>query len=517
MTAPQVADQRFMRASDAFSWYMEEDPVLRSTVVAIAWLDRTPDWPTLAARMERATRQAPMFRQRVLDLPGRLTPPRWTDVSDFDLSWHLTRVRADEPGDDSFVMDFARREAMTGFDRMHPLWRLTLIESLPGGAAALVMKIHHSLTDGIGGVQLARLVFDVEREPGSPVRPAPVPPPPVEPVPSAAGLLAERIGWRVSRSFGALSRQAGALIPGLVSAARRPLPAAAAAGRGVASIARTVAPVRRTLSPLMTGRSLKRQLASLSVPLAELKAASAAAGGSLNDGFLGAVTGGLRIYHERHGVAVEHLRVTMPVSLRTEADPAGGNRMTLMRFAVPVGERHPARRVAEVRRATMQARQEPSLGVTDAIAGALNLLPAGFIGSMLRNVDFVASDVPGFNRPVYLAGARVERYEAYGPTTGTAVNVTLLSYDGRCYVGVTLDCLAVPDTGMFMDCLAAGFEEMLSLGRPVPPSGSLNRPARPRSDGRRPAAGLRSGNTAGRHQVATDAGSDSRKGGGSAG
>lgn len=66
---------QFMRESDALSWYLEGDPVLRSTVVAVAWLDRSPVWETLAGKVEQATRFLPAFRQRVVELPARLTGP----------------------------------------------------------------------------------------------------------------------------------------------------------------------------------------------------------------------------------------------------------------------------------------------------------------------------------------------------------------------------------------------------------------------------------------------------------
>ena len=82
----------FMRESDAFSWYMESDPALRSTIVAVAWLDRSPEWDTLVDRLERATRLVPIFRRRPVEPPGRLATPRWTLDPDFDLTWHLRRV-----------------------------------------------------------------------------------------------------------------------------------------------------------------------------------------------------------------------------------------------------------------------------------------------------------------------------------------------------------------------------------------------------------------------------------------
>jgi len=98
---------------------MEKDPALRSTILAVAWLERSPDFEVLASRLERATRLIPRFRQRPVDPPGRLATPRWTDTH-FDLSLHLRRVNAPTPATDATVVELARLEAMSGFDRARP-------------------------------------------------------------------------------------------------------------------------------------------------------------------------------------------------------------------------------------------------------------------------------------------------------------------------------------------------------------------------------------------------------------
>ena len=176
----------FMRDSDAFSWYMERDPILRSTVVVVAWLDQSPDWAVLCTKVDRATRLIPLFRQRVVEPPAKLAAPRWTVDGEFDLTWHLRRTDSPAPHTPQTVVEFARREAMTAFDRCRPLWEFTLIEHLDGGRAALVMKLHHSLTDGIGGMELALLLFDGEQRP---VGDAPMPDAPAGEHLDAVGLL----------------------------------------------------------------------------------------------------------------------------------------------------------------------------------------------------------------------------------------------------------------------------------------------------------------------------------------
>ena len=84
----------------------------------------------------------------------------------------------------------------------------------------------------------------------------------------------------------------------------------------------------------------------------------------------------------------------MPISLRHEGDPTGGNRITLERFALPVGESDPGVRVRMTGWQCRAARYEEALPLSDAVAGILNLLPSGVIGSMLKHVDFLASNVP---------------------------------------------------------------------------------------------------------------------------
>lgn len=450
----------FMRDSDAFSWYMERDPTLRSTVVAVAWLERSPDWEVLVAKLEAATRLIPMFRQRIVDVPWRAAPPRWTFDDRFDLTWHLRRMDSPSPHTPDTVIDVARIAAMTGFDPSHPLWEFTLVEHLQGGRAALVMKLHHSLTDGLGGMQLALLLYDE----GVTAAPVPEVDRPLGERPGTVDLIRESVVRQLVRTFGIMTAGTRSAVPAALRAMPRPLERAAEATRTVWSVGRTVAPVRETLSPIMKERSQARHLETLEARLADLKRAAAVAGGTVNDGFMAAVAGGLRRYHERHGAAVGELRVTMPISIRTADDPIGGNRITLIRFPVPVADREPGSRIRQMGDRCRSAREERSLPYTNAIAAGLNVLPSGVVGSMLKHVDFVASNVPGFPSRVYLAGAPVERYVAFGPTIGSSVNITLMSYAGTCSVGMNIDIAAVPDPEVFAECMREGFEEVLLLG-----------------------------------------------------
>ena len=220
----------------------------------------------------------------------------------------------------------------------------------------------------------------------------------------------------------------------------------------------------------MTRRCLGWHYAALDVPLDDLKRAGKEAGCSLNDAFLAAIAGGLQRYHESHDAKPESLRVTMPISVRAPGDPAGGNRVTIMRFDVSIAPCAPVERMRAVQAGSKSSQRERSIPLTNVIAEALNLLPNGVVGNMLKHVDFVASNVPGLDVPVYLGGARVLEIYPFGPTIGAALNVTLLSYCSTCHVGVNVDTGAVPDPDLLLACLRAGFDEVVAVGAPVGPA-----------------------------------------------
>lgn len=454
---------QFMINSDAFAWAMEHDASLRSTIVSVILLDRSPDWDVLVDRFERIGREIPMFRQRVVEmLPP--APPRWEPDPDFDLDFHLRRVSAPRPGTFDTVLEMARRAEMAEFDRARPLWEVTLVDDLADGEAALVCKLHHSLMDGIGGVQIAMLLFDDTRQPRDL---GPLPP---EPVTEAPGPLDGVRHWL--RYDAALAgKVAKGLVVGAPTAAlegvRRPRRSARAAIETAASVYRTVRPINHTASTLMRERRLVRRLSVHEVPMPALREAAHLAGGSLNDAFVAGVTGGLRRYHDLHGVEVGELHITMPVSIRGEDDPIGGNRITLMRFDVPAGVIDPAERIRQISARTAAVRGERSLPYTQAIAGALNLLPRWYIAAILRHVDFLASDVPGIPIPVFLGGAAVRMQYPFGPTIGAGVNVTLMTYADTCAMGINVDTGAIPDPEVFHRCLVDGFEEVLALAAPA--------------------------------------------------
>ncbi|MGW0176394.1 wax ester/triacylglycerol synthase domain-containing protein [Rhodococcus sp. NPDC003322] len=449
-----------MTQTDHLSWRMEADPILRSTIVAVALLDRHPDWTRFVEMMERATRQIPIFRRKAVRDRLSPAPPRWVDDPDFDLHWHLRRLAVPEPGGWDGVLDFARVAAMTAFDKDRPLWEFTLLSGLDSGRTALVMKVHHSLTDGVGGMQIAREIVDFTRE-GGPHDASRVAAPAA--TDAATSHFPGGLDW-YRDTAGRLVRQASTtLARQSVGFARHPAGTLRDNVTAVMSTTRFTRPILSTLSPVMTARSTRRRLAVLDVSMQALDRAAAAGGGSVNDGFLASVLLGMARYHRHHGADVHELRLTMPISLRTDEDPLGGNRITLARFALRTDIDDPADLIHHVHSVVDRLRHEPAVAHSPAIAGALNLLPASTLGNMLKNVDFLASNVPGSPIPLFTAGAEVLRYYAFSPTLGSAFNVTLLSYTSWCGVGINADTASVPDLGTLTESLAGGFRDVLAL------------------------------------------------------
>lgn len=448
-----------MSSTDAVMWDIERDPILRSTITAVALLDRSPDWDRLRERLRDGAAEIPRLRQRVVVPPLRLGPPRWVADSDFDLDYHLRRVRSPEPGSLRSVLDLAAPIAMDNFDHARPLWEFTLVEGLADGRAALIQKIHHSVTDGVGGIRLALLLLDETRE-GPSARP-------VVELPSAdhgLGLSDALDGPR--SAIDAVRHLPGQLGRGIRAAITDPVRTAREAARYAGSLVMVLRPVTRPASTLMVGRSLGRRFEMLDVALADLEAAGHLSGGTVNDAFLAAVIGGLDRYHRAHGASVEELRVTMPVNFRGDDDPLGGNRFAPARFAVPVVA-DPLERMHVLGERARAWRREPALATAGPIAAVLDRLPVvvttEILGGMLKAIDVVATNVPGVADTVYLAGAEVLREYAFAPPSGAALSVALLSHGGTACIGVVLDTLALPDADGLVRSLAEGFDEVTQV------------------------------------------------------
>lgn len=471
-TAPLENSIDRMGAFDAVMWGVEDDPILRSVILSMVLLDCEPDFEVLYDRVDRMTLAAVKLRQRVIGNPMSLIPPRWETDPNFDLGFHIRRYQVSPDKTLRPVLRIAEQMAEQDFDRDRPLWEMAIVSGFSGEQTAVIMKIHHAITDGVGGIAMAAALFDLTREPDMDLGPRP--PEPEPDVLDAVGRVRNGVGF-VTRNLvgGGLALGRGAV--GLTAATVTHPKHSVEAGTDFASSAsRLLAPASEPLSPLMRKRSLSTHLAVLAMPFRALKAAGKANGCTLNDAYMAAVAGAIRSYHDAHLSPADEVRVNMPVNLRppegSSAEGGSANRWVPARFPMPIAEPDPVARMRQLSPILKQARTEPALAISDTIYRVLAVLPRSVTTSitagMMKGCDIAVTNIPGPPIELYSAGARVDLVAPFAPKAGAAINVALMTYNGQACVGVNIDTRAVPDPEALIEHLVSGFDEILALGDP---------------------------------------------------
>ncbi len=445
----------------------EANPRTRSGIMGLELLDTTPDWDRFRSLFENVSRRVLRLRQKVVAPTLPTAAPRWVVDPDFNLDFHVRRMRVPQPGRLREVLDLAEISMQSPLDISRPLWTATLVEGLPDGRAATLLHISHAVTDGVGGAEMFGRIYDLERDP-----PAQSPPP--QPVPqdlSPNDLMRDGINHLPGTLIGSAR---GALVRALSVAgrtARDPLSSVVGAIGYARSGARVMNQAAEP-SPLLRRRSLTTRSEALDIRLADLHRAAKAGGGSINDAYLAALCGALGRYHNALGVPIATLPMAVPVNLRAEADPAGGNRFTGVNLAAPVGVADPVERMKRIRAQMTARREEPAMDLIGSIASVLSVLPTPVLEMVTSSViasDVQASNVPFYPGDTYIAGAKVLRHYGLGPLPGVAMMVVLISRGGTCTITVRYDRAAVRDEKLFAGCLVAGFDEILVLaGEPAP-------------------------------------------------
>lgn len=449
---------------EALMWNLDKDPRLSSTIANLTILDRAPDMDRLRARLHRAAIAVPRLRQKVVGGPGRLAPPAWRWEHDLDLNYHVRQVSLGRRRSVRALNELVATLFMVPFDRTRPLWEFIVIEGLPGDRAAMLQKIHHTVTDGQGGLRLSEQFIDLSRDAPEP-DPLPEPDSPTEPDSFLSGLT-DAVAHLTRRQIGVTRRAVGEITNAmthpneLIGTGRHMF-------NGTTSALRQARTGGAPLSPLWTERSLRRVFGTVDVPLDGAKAAARALGGTINDFFVTGAVAGAAEYHRRHGVELHELRMAMPISTRSDTS-AGGNMFSPSQCVVPAGKMTAVDRFEAVRKVLNVTKAEPMVDMVDAMAGVLNLLPTSVLArasySMSSSVDFVTSNLRGAPIDLYLAGARMEANYPLGPIAGTAFNLSTMSYRGTLCMGAVIDAGAVEDPAMLLRCLNATFTELLAAG-----------------------------------------------------
>ena len=468
----------------------------------------------LRATVERAIVAIPRLVDRVVSPPLRIAAPEWRADPTFEVDYHIRRIAIPEPGSMRDFLDVAQITTAPPLDRSRPLWEFTLVEGLEGGRAALLQRLHHTITDGVGGMRLSLSLVDLEREPAPAIEDA------VRAVAGDVGDGAPRRPRRRPRRPRLAARRDPRGDRRPRRADRRPHPAVR--GRGVPTSPPSRASCRHGCASAgellalaappgarhrpRALRDVRGALARPPLRHARRRPRSAPPG---RQGARREPERRLRhrrrrarsaAFHREFGERPETLRMAMPVSTR---DPR-----RLRRQPVRAEPRRGPRRDRRRRRApasrcttTLQGiRHEPALDAADLLAALTAGVPTSVLVSLLRaqtrTIDFATSNLRGSPVDLYLGGARIEASYPMGPRAGVPVNVTMMSYCGELHLGIHSDPAAVVDPDLFLDCLRTAFAD-LAARRPRPDGPSRRRASRA-STGAGDAAAAESGPAAGR-------------------
>ena len=458
----QIAYSRTMSDAEGLMWRLEKDPHLSSTFANVTILDRKPDFDKLRRRMERVVVRIPRLRQRVQTVPGYVSAPVWVDDPDFDLDLHLRRIALPKPGTERQLLDLATLITADPFDRMRPLWQFVIVEGLKGNRAALIEKLHHTITDGEGGVQLSLEFLDFERD---------VPDLPI-PTQDEIDLANESIDQGQPDSMrdfvaGTLRIPLGIVrqIKDLLADPGQIPDASSAAADTFRGIVNQLGDSDKARSPLWTERSLRRHLEVASAPFTETRASARKLGGTLNTAFMTVAAEAAASYHSELGSPVESLKASMAISTRT--DDSGSNAFSLVRMLVPTGDIPIDERFRAIHESSLAAVGQSKSANLETIAAFASTLPTSIVTRLARQqaqtIDFATSNVKGAPIPMYAAGAQLLHNYPVGPLGGVAFNLTLLSYLGNLDMGMNTDTAAVSEPALMKRCLDRAIKDFLAI------------------------------------------------------
>ncbi len=456
------------------------------------------DYEALIALIRHRIAYAPRYRQRVLGVPARLAAPVWVDDESFDLTYHVRRSALPRPGTRDQLCEFVGRVLARRLDRSRPLWEMYLVEGLEDNQFALVTKSHLSLVDGIDTVDLGQVLLDADAEPSALDSPASWHP---QPEPTSAELVAGAL-WESARD----AQQAIDNLRGTLTGA---LGVAVAVGEAVGGVGGILGELaadalrggRATgASPLAGVVSEQRRVATVRLPLADLKAVRAEHQHTINDVVLAMIAGGLRAWMLTRGESVSPSRTLtalVPMSV-TEDDSdltSLGSQVAPHLQSLPIGEPNALMRLHQVAFGT-QAHKDSGRSVgarsLSDIAGfaptTLHALGVRVAAELVRRpYDIVVTNVPGPQVPLYAAGAQMmASYPILPLSAGHLLTVGVTSYDGDVFIGLNADRYAITDLEVLAQCLTDALEELLDT---IVRAASSRQPTRKASPSARKAAG----------------------------
>jgi diacylglycerol O-acyltransferase / wax synthase len=484
-----------LTAVDA-SFIAQEGPTAHMHVGAVMIFDGPPPaYEDLADHVRGRLHLVPRFRQKLAFPPVETGRPLWVDDPSFNLEYHVRDTALPTPGSEAQLRALAARVHSQALDRSKPLWEMWLVQGLEGDRFALLSKTHHALVDGVSGVDLATVLFDLGPEPAELDHPEE----PWHPrsTPNGLDLAVRGVRGLVALPFEAAARAVGAAAhPGAALQGTRE----ALEGLGEVVWA-GLNPAPET--PLNVEIGPHRRLVWVRHELSDFKRVKDALGGTVNDVVLTVVAGALQKWLRSRGVRTEglELRALVPVSIRARDEHHQlGNRIAAMRGPLPVYVEDPVARLQVVRHAMDGLKDSKQALGAEVLAGMQALAPptifaqASRLNFSTRLFNLLVTNVPGPQFPLYVLGRPLRDLfpVAFLPKRH-ALAVAIMSYDGGMDFGLLGDYDAMPDLERLGEMLDESLAELLAAAdeatrTPVsngkPRSSTRARTSRPRTSSR---------------------------------
>jgi diacylglycerol O-acyltransferase len=447
---------------DSSFLHLEGDASHMHVAGCIVFHGQAPSYDELVAQISSRLHLVPRYRQRLAFVPLNQGRPVWVDDPHFNVNFHVRHTALPTPGDEEQLRRLAGRVFSQALDRARPLWEIWLVEGLSTDRFALLTKTHHSLVDGVSGVDIATVLFDTSRDPMPVASPEHdwVP----RPLPTGAQLLADALLERAIVP--------AEIVRGVRATLRGPRHVAARIAHavgGLTAVARAgLAPAPP--SPLNVRIGPHRRFTWVNGDLQQFKAIKNALGGTVNDVVLASVAGALGRYLRMHGEADDEtvLRAMVPVSIRADVEQGAlGNRVAAMWVPLPVGMTDPVARLRTISQ-EMDGVKESGQAVGAQVLTELTgfapptiMAQAARLQARQRMFNLVVTNVPGPQFPLYVLGRELEAMYPMVPLAeNQALGIAIMSYNGQLNFGLNADYDAMTDLEALADELRFATQEL---------------------------------------------------------
>lgn len=435
-----------LSALDASFLHLERGSAHMHVGSCLVFEGTPPTHDELLDHVGRRLHLVPRYRQRLATVPLEQGRPVWVDDPYFNLAYHVRDTALPRPGTDEELKRLSGRLFSQQLDRSKPLWEIWLVHGLRGDRFALVAKTHHCLVDGVSGVDITAVLFDVAADPA----PLPDPEPWVpQPAPSGAQLLADALVERATAP--------AEIVRGIRALGRGPRQIVAQATESLAAVGALAwagingAPP----SPLNVPIGPHRRFEWVGADLAQFKDMKNALGGTVNDAILCAVTLALGRFLRAQGLDTTDLvlRAMVPVSVRADAERGAlGNRVATMYAPLPVGIEDPVECFAVIHEAMDELKSSGQAVGAEVLTELAGFAPPTIISQAARLqarqrfFNLVVTNVPGPQFPLFLLGRRLgAMYPQVPLAENQSLGIAIMSYDGNLHFGLLGDFDSMPE------------------------------------------------------------------------